>query len=402
MRVRHLSFSSAGGAGRVAKELSRLQSQLGVDSKLVSRIETSLAQSPFDHPIVTGLAAIDALVSNRSNPTLFTHYRDLATLENFEDVFQADILHLHWTPGLINAKSLATLSKLNPSLRVVWTLHDMFPFTGGCHHSFGCSGYMTDCKNCPQVRAVFKQKPVIALGTKLSALADLHEISFVSPSNWIAERAMSSTLLRGSKVSVIPNPINQYFTDSPVSQSEARTNYGYRKDSIIAILIAEDLADPNKAIQEFVDLVIRAKTSYEVSIEVILVGRNSNKIKSGSAVIHAVGSLTPNKLSKLLPAADFLAVPSRVENAPSIVLEAASVGVPSLVNLENIGAVEFAIEKNLGRTFNLNDLKPEDIQRMIQMRRVSNGDLRKVALGHASGDVSARSYLNLYEQLLRS
>jgi glycosyltransferase involved in cell wall biosynthesis len=402
MRVSHLSFSSAGGAGRVAQELSRLQTQLGIESKLVTRSAASLAQAPFQHPIVTGLAAFDAVISNHAKPTLFTHFRDFAYTKSVKSLANTDILHLHWTPGLINSNNLVTLGKLNPGLRVVWTLHDMFAFTGGCHHSFECSGYEKDCGNCPQVRTSFKQRPSIALGTKVRNLAEIREITFVSPSRWIAQKAMSSILLRGSKVSVIPNPINLNFTAVPLNQSEAREVNGYRSDSIIAILIAEDLADPNKSIQEFVNLVEKTTTISQIVIEVVLIGRNADKIRSSSAVIHRVGSLTPVQLSKLLPVADFLAVPSKVENAPSIVLEAASVGVPSLVNSENEGAVELAIGKQLGATFDPNSVTFDSVSDLVRLRRSPRVDFRKIALEYASGDVSARSYMNLYEQVLKT
>ncbi len=384
----------------MAKELSRLQRQLGVDSEILSRLSTSIAQSPFQHPVVTGLAAMDAILANKSRPTLFTHFRDLASVEKIDDFVDVDILHLHWTPGFINAKGLAQLSKSNPQLRIVWTLHDMFPFTGGCHHSFDCTGYQKDCSNCPQVRSTFKDKPVVALSTKLQNIATFNQITFVSPSNWIAERAKSSALLRGSKVSVIPNPLNSFFSNEPLSQPLSRSAYGIKSDSMISILIAEDLADPNKAIQEFVDLASKFKISHGVGIEVILVGRNANKIVSSNLNLHRVGSVTPEALSRLLPSADFLAVPSKMENAPSIVLEAASVGVPALVNSENEGAIEFAIGMGLGEAFEASGLESEVLERLVAKRRNQQVQLRDKALAFASGDVSARSYLELYEQVL--
>ena len=157
MRVRHLSFSSSGGAGRVATELARLQSQAGIDSKLISKISSSLTQSPFKEPVVTALAGLDAIVSNNTKPTLFTHYRDLVSISDLGEVAEADILHLHWTPGFINSKDILRIANLKPKLGIVWTLHDMFAFTGGCHHSFDCTGYKENCSNCPQVRTPFKE-----------------------------------------------------------------------------------------------------------------------------------------------------------------------------------------------------------------------------------------------------
>ena len=402
MRVRHLSFSSSGGAGRVATELARLQSQDGIDSKLLSKIPSSLTESPFKEPVATALAGLDAILSNNTQPTLFTHYRDLVSTRHLEELKDADILHLHWTPGLINTKDILHIANLQPKLGIVWTLHDMFVFTGGCHHSFECTGYKENCSNCPQVRPFFREKPVIALTTKSMNISNSRSISFVSPSKWMAESARSSTILRGSEVSVIPNPVNQNFSDSPLSQTKSREIHNYRDDTVMAILIAEDLSDPNKAIQHFVDLVDEFNSKSDQPIEVILVGRNSNTIHASETILHRVGSITSSKLAQLLPAADFLAVPSRMENAPSIVLEAASVGVPSLVNSHNEGAVELAIGINLGELLNSGPLVLSVIQDLTESRRLSSEELRRTALNYASGAVSARLYMDLYERVLEN
>jgi hypothetical protein len=59
------------------------------------------------------------------------------------------IIHLHWIPNLIDYPSFfASLPARQP---IVWTLHDMFPFTGGCHYTAGCDAFLTECKNCPQL-----------------------------------------------------------------------------------------------------------------------------------------------------------------------------------------------------------------------------------------------------------
>jgi glycosyltransferase involved in cell wall biosynthesis len=402
MRVRHLSFSSSGGAGRVATELARLQSQAGIDSKLISKISSSLTQSPFKEPVVTALAGLDAIVSNNNRPTLFTHYRDLVSTSDLGEVAEADILHLHWTPGFVNSKDILRIANLKPKLGIIWTLHDMFAFTGGCHHSFDCTGYKENCSNCPQVRTPFKEKPIIALTAKSMDISSNRSISFVSPSNWMADSARSSTILRGSQVSVIPNPVNQNFSESTISQTESREIHGYRDDSIIAILIAEDLSDPNKAIQHFVDLVDEFNSKSDQQIEIILVGRNPKKIHASETEVHRVGSISPPKLAKLVPSADFLAVPSRMENAPSIVLEAASVGVPSLVNSDNEGAVELAIGKNLGELLNSGPLALSVIQDLIKSRRLNPEHLRSTALNYASGSVSGRLYMELYDRVLEN
>ena len=341
-------------------------------------------------------------MSNNTQPTLFTHYRDLVSTSDLGEAEEAEILHLHWTPGCINTKDILHIANLKPKLGIVWTLHDMFAFTGGCHHSFDCTGYKGNCSNCPQIRPLFRKKPVIALTTKSMNIYNSRSISFVSPSKWMAESARSSTILRGSEVSIIPNPINQNFSDSPISQTTSREIHNYRDDSVMAILIAEDLSDPNKAIQHFVDLVDEFNSKSDQPIEVILVGRNSNTIHASETILYRVGSISPLKLAQLLPSADFLAVPSRMENAPSIVLEAASVGVPSLVNSENEGAVELAKGENLGELLHPGPVVLNVIQDLTKSRRLRSQELRRTALNYASGAVSARLYMDLYKRVLEN
>jgi glycosyltransferase involved in cell wall biosynthesis len=170
----------------------------------------------------------------------------------------------------------------------------------------------------------------------------------------------------------------------------------------MAILIAEDLSDPNKAIQHFVDLVDEFNSKSDQPIEVILVGRNSNTIHASETILYRVGSISPLKLAQLLPSADFLAVPSRMENAPSIVLEAASVGVPSLVNSENEGAVELAKGENLGELLHPGPVVLNVIQDLTKSRRLRSQELRRTALNYASGAVSARLYMDLYKRVLEN
>ena len=66
-------------------------------------------------------------------------------------VQEADILHLHWTnSGFLSMNDLAEL--VNTGKPIVWTLHDMWTFTGGCHYSGTCDHFMQECGNCPFLR----------------------------------------------------------------------------------------------------------------------------------------------------------------------------------------------------------------------------------------------------------
>ena len=63
----------------------------------------------------------------------------------------ADILHIHWVQqGFLSLHEIARLQKTGKP--IVWTLHDMWPFTGICHYAGACDRYTRECKKCPQLR----------------------------------------------------------------------------------------------------------------------------------------------------------------------------------------------------------------------------------------------------------
>jgi hypothetical protein len=150
-QVTHLSYSSAGGAGIVATRLSSAQKSLGWSAELLTGSASDLRAAPLEHPSVTLSAAVDEyLIKKPGFPSLFSSTRDQQHSLP-QGLPPSDIYHLHWTNGLLNLGRASALRKTP----VFWTLHDMNPFTGGCHHSFDCEGYTTDCSGCPAVRPLF-------------------------------------------------------------------------------------------------------------------------------------------------------------------------------------------------------------------------------------------------------
>jgi glycosyltransferase involved in cell wall biosynthesis len=397
MRVLHVSFSSSGGAGRVAGELVALQKLRGIDASLYSPIERNLLSQPFRHPFVTFNAAIDSLLTNSSSPTLFSYKRDSTTIIQERMIDGIDILHLHWTPGVVNLKFLREVLGRHPSLKVVWTMHDMFPFTGGCHHAFECNGFQGNCSNCPQVVPPIRPLIKLALKTKMDLLNSTQRIKFVAPSSWLARAAKQSAMLRKASIEVIPNPINSNFSTQKTSQQQAREIHGLDSSEEIAIMIAEDLSDPNKNIQSMVNRII-SLVEMGRKIRILLVGENSNKISGPEDVLLKVGRVKSEELARLIPAADYIVVPSKMETAPSIILEAAALGVPCLVEDSNLGGVEMAEKYGLGLVSrNSGDLSSL-LLRLASLRKVESEEISETAHQLAGGAQVLDKYLDLYQR----
>lgn len=70
---------------------------------------------------------------------------DITSLPEFQ---QADVIHLHWiNQGMLSLKDIQKI--IDSGKPVVWTMHDMWPITGICHHAQDCTKYQTQCHTCP-------------------------------------------------------------------------------------------------------------------------------------------------------------------------------------------------------------------------------------------------------------
>ena len=155
MQIDHITFSKTGGAGIVAETIAKAQRALGHDVNVQTLVDSDLRSEPLKKPVLTLAAALDEWVlSSHREKTLFSPLR--GTLESLDasKIRPDSIVHLHWMPGVMNHQSVKTL--LDSGRKVVWTLHDMNPFTGGCHHSHACQQFTQDCSVCPQSKSPFR------------------------------------------------------------------------------------------------------------------------------------------------------------------------------------------------------------------------------------------------------
>ena len=148
-----------GGPAIAAYRLTEALKNNGIKAKMLVRrksteqVTTVLAER--------SLANRFSVLWEKLSVLLHTHFRrnriysidfghsgaDITELPEFK---QADVIHLHWiNEGML---SLASVEKIVASGKpIVWTLHDMWPFTGICHYAHDCDHYTGHCHNCPQI-----------------------------------------------------------------------------------------------------------------------------------------------------------------------------------------------------------------------------------------------------------
>jgi glycosyltransferase involved in cell wall biosynthesis len=337
VKIDHLSFSKSGGAGSVASILGETQSSMGHSVNFLTILDRNLFEQPTAHPGLTLAAALDKyIVRSGESASLFSLYRSRRSVGKKFETNKDSILHLHWMSGVLNGGAIERL--LASGQRVVWTLHDMNAFTGGCHYSGDCTKFQVDCSNCPQVREAFRQKVRLELLTK-SLRRTYGNLVVVCPSRWLADQALSSVIFKNQNVKIVRNPISSTYFETR-SRKLSRAKFGIADDAFVPIAVAANLSDPLKNIK----LVIKGleKVAKETSrrIVLLLAGNQGESWKSNLIEIRCLGLLEAEGLLDAYTASDLLLSASKAESAGMTVVEGSATGTPALV-LSNGGTDEF-------------------------------------------------------------
>lgn len=284
---------------------------------MLSVVDGTLRSQPFSSPRHTLAAGIDEyLFKSPRFLSSISIARDTVKTSVLNQIPAGAIVHLHGTNGTL---SMTDIKQLSISHTVVWTLHDMNPFTGGCHYSLGCEGFEKQCSTCPAVRPAFRGLAEKTLQAKRDLWEKGGSIRLVAPTQWLADTALSSSILREQNVRVIPNPLPPQFDGIPLAEPvrEAQT-----KARIVLGVVAADLSDPVKNVWEAVSAVDEARQD-NPGLELRLVGARGAE-HSGSA--RQLGVLTAEELKVFYSECDALILPSLAENGPLVIAEAGSQG----------------------------------------------------------------------------
>lgn len=306
----------------MAQTLSDQQRNQGLESRLISVLQSDLRQSPLSSPLHTLAAGVDEyLIKNGSFSSPISLARDLVPGISPASLSDARVLHLH---GINGAIALRNVSKVQSSPRIIWTLHDMNPFTGACHYSLDCAGFTRSCTQCPAVRKPFHASVEQRLKRKMESLQKTGPVSLVAPSEWLAQAARESTMFREQEITVIKNPISPvFFEDQPGGNSPSMDN-----PSLRLIVVARNLSDPVKNVGLAVSVFARLREKFG-DAHLTLVGNGGREFQGPG--IRLTGAIDSSRLAIELRQSDAIIVPSKADNAPLVIGEAAASGCSPLV-----------------------------------------------------------------------
>jgi len=328
------TFDEAGGAARAALRLQKGVRDLGIDASLLVQFKFGNASHVLCNPNplrkfarrVKGFLGMLPVrmysnkPENNFSPALLP---DHLTAEVAG--INPDLIHLHWLgAGFLQVETLGRLNK-----PLIWTLHDSWAFTGGCHVPFDCTRYRRNCGACPVLgssrerdlsRRTWERKEKAWRGLDLTV---------VTPSRWLADCARSSSLFRDVRVEVIPNGLDTG-TFRPMGKRNARDLLGLPQDGkIILFGGVRGITDPNKGFHLLKPALQVVGKGSPAGMALVFSSFETAEVGDIGMPVVSLGPIHDDqKLAAIYSAADVFVAPSLMENLPNTIMEAMACGTP--------------------------------------------------------------------------
>ncbi len=443
MRVNHFNSYDHGGAALAALRIHRGLNDLD-EANLTShffyrfaqkdqpdrntRFPTDRSQIKFKSPPSHWPPSIQRFIDRRRQKKIYRLFdRHLAPRDVHRETFAmadlpqstwldwttqaADVVHLHWLSFLADFPSF--FRSIPVHVPLVWTLHDLNPFTGGCHYSNGCQKFRRGCGNCPQVANPTRHDVSWHSFRSKQRHLRRRNITVVSPCKWLTELARSSPLWpTDTKFETI-----HYGLDldrfSPVEKNVARHELGIAMDANSTLIAfgADNLNNPRKgsglllaALQQ-VAAHLSEKNQPSASVAAIVFGNGQIESLPG-VTLYQMGFVdSPARQRTIYSAADLVVVPSLEDNQPQVGLEAMACERP-VVGFDSGGISQYVRHEQTGllaKAESTQDLALKLIRLIGQPDycKVLGGQARELVQQEFEIGQQSRRYYELYQRLLQ-
>jgi glycosyltransferase involved in cell wall biosynthesis len=409
MKVLHLSTSDLeGGAARAAYRIHQGMQAENIDSQMLVRAKLSA-----DEAVITQKSLLTKLGPPSSGlPLRRYRERDRAMFSTqwFIDALapevkqiDPDIVHLHWIcNGFLQ---IETLAKLNKPL--VWTMHDMWAFTGGCHYAGDCDRYTKSCGACPHLKSTNERDLSYSTWQRKAKAWSHLNLTIVSPSSWLAQCAHRSPLFERANIKVIPHGLDlkKY---QQIEKQIARSLLHLPQDKQLILFGAVTGTGDRRKGFDLLKAALQAlkQSGWQDKTELVVVGGvNANHLADLGYPVRCLGQFTDDiALSIAYSAADVTVVPSVQEAFGQMASESLACGTPA-VAFNATGLMDIIDHQQngyLAAPFAVQDLARgiawvlEDGERHQQLCQ----DARQKAEQEFSLELQAKRYLSLFNEIL--
>jgi glycosyltransferase involved in cell wall biosynthesis len=399
-----------GGAGRATYRLHKsllaqnIDSQMLVQDKLsddftVKTVNNTKMKKIFSK-IRSILDTIPIKIYKNRTKTLFSpSFIPSGNTINMINEINPDIVHLHW----ICASMLKIDDIANIKAPVVWSLHDNWAFTGGCHIMWECDRYLTKCNYCPRLGSDSRYDiSRLIFNKKKRTFEKKDNLTIVGLSRWVNNCSKKSTLLKDKRHINLPNPIDTKIF-KPFNKKKSRELWGLPQNKKVVLFGANRAtSDINKGFKELSETLHKLKNR---DIELVIFGSSEPKESQNFGFrTHYLGHLFDDvSLVTLYGAVDVMLVPSLQENLSNVIMESLACGTP-VVGFDiggNSDMIEHKKNGYLSKPFDTDDLK-KGIEWVLDNPNYDelSKNAEKKVLREFESSIVSKKYIKLYEEIL--
>lgn len=394
------TFDAKGGAAKAAKRLHEALNGLNCNNFML------VQQKECDDPkIITetnkAKIALNSLLSKLESLIVKILFKDVNnySIGLFSNIgivekintMKPDLVHLHWVhASMISIKDISRIKA-----PIVWSMHDNWVISGGCHN-------LSYCENHSEINHTCNKFFNITFLRKKKAFSRKKDINFVSLSSWLHNLANHSELLRDKDNFHLPNPINTEVF-SPLDQRLSRNRFNLPLDKKLILYGALNAkTDPNKGLH----LLRESLNNYSnEDYELVIFGNNSHSFELNLEIkTHYLGQLENEKdINLILNAGDILAVPSIQENFSNTILEGLASSIP--VVAFNVGGNKDLVD-HMKNGYLVEPFDTKEFYKGIKWILSHKNPIflkenaRKKALSNFDQNIVGRKYINLYKKII--
>lgn len=337
--------------------------------------------NPYIHYAENRLFDREGLSSRRATRELVKQIKEIKP-----DIVQLHNIHDHW----LNYRIL--FEYLNSTdIKVVWTFHDCWAFTGHCFHfvTKDCQKWKTECHDCPLQREYPKtllDRSRKNFELKKRLLTSNPNLTIVGCSNWMADLVHMS-FLKDKRIEVIHNGIDL----NVFKPSGSKPN-----DGTFRVLAVSNVWNKEKGYYD----ILKLREMLPADYELIIVGLTAEQLKELSKGIKGIQrTQSVQEMVGLYSSADVLINPTYADTFPTINIEALACGTP-VITYKTGGSPEILDEKTgiVVEQGNLEALAKAIFS--LRSNPLDSNECRKRAETSFNKDERFRDYIKLYEQLL--
>jgi len=380
-----------GSTGKIALDIHNICKENGIECLSAHRY----AEGEIFEDTIEVSSWLDCHIHNRlvrytGMQGCYSKFKTFTFLKKVKK-YNPDVIHLHNLHGsFINLKKLFGYIKKN-NIRVIWTLHDCWTFTGICPHfvTENCDKWKTGCSKCPIKKYKLSSDPSKKMHhLKKKWFLGVNDMTFVTTSIWIRD-LFKQSFLKDYPTVVINNGINLNLFKPTYGDFREKYNLGNKK----VVLGVASVWEKNKGIYDFIKLSKLLDDTYKI----VLVGLSKEQLSQiPENMIGITRTSDANELAEIYTAADVFVNPTYCDTFPTVNLEAQACGTP-VVTYRTGGSPE-CIDSNTGVVVECGDidaLKNEIIRVCEEKPFTSENCIKRAKLFDKKERF--KEYIKLYE-----